>query len=91
MSREGLKLFRGRVGVGYETLALLNLKIILAWKINSLQNFVPCFVIKSRNLRDKTMANKLMYISNDITQNYPFLYITIVVETLSLMDQPNKF
>ena len=30
--------------------------------------------------RDKTMADKLMYISNDDTQNYPFSRLQLVVE-----------
>ena len=32
-------------------------------------------------LRDKTMADKLMYNSNKVTQNYPFCRLKLVVET----------
>ena len=32
-------------------------------------------------LRDKTMADKFMYIPNDDTQNYPFRRLQLVVET----------
>ena len=32
-------------------------------------------------LRDKTMADKLMYIFNDDTQNYPSYRLQLVVET----------
>ena len=39
--------------------------------------------------RDKTMANKLMYISID-TQNYPFCGLQLVLETLNVMNQPLK-
>ena len=31
---------------------------------------------------DKTMADKLIYILNDDTQNYPFCKLKLVVETL---------
>ena len=31
--------------------------------------------------RDKTMAGKLMYISNDVTQNYPFCRLKFGAET----------
>ena len=31
--------------------------------------------------RDKTIADKFMYIPNDDTQNYPFCRLQIVVET----------
>ena len=31
--------------------------------------------------RDKTMTDKLMYIPNDDTQNYPFCRLKLVVET----------
>ena len=31
---------------------------------------------------DKTMADKLMYIPNDVTQKYPFCRLQLVVETL---------
>ena len=44
--------------------------------------------------RDKTMAYKMMYIHNDDTQNYPYLYIIISglnVCTLNRMNQPIKF
>ena len=37
---------------------------------------------KSGILRDKTVAEKLMYIPNDDTQNYLFCRLQIVVETL---------
>ena len=37
------------------------------------------------------MTDKLMYIPNDYTQNYPFCRLKIVVETLNLMKQPIKF
>ena len=33
-------------------------------------------------LRDKTMADKLMYISNDDTQNYPFYRLQLVLKHL---------
>ena len=36
------------------------------------------------------MADKLMYIQNDDTQNYPFRRIKLVVETLNLINQPIK-
>ena len=36
---------------------------------------------QSKIYRDKTVANKLMYISNDDTQNYPFCRLKLVVET----------
>ena len=32
--------------------------------------------------RDKTMADKLMYLLNDDTQNYPFYRLQLVVETI---------
>ena len=32
-------------------------------------------------LMDKTMADKLMYIPNDYTQNYPFCRLQVVVKT----------
>ena len=32
-------------------------------------------------LRDKTMSNKLIYIPNDNTQNYPFCRLQLVVES----------
>ena len=41
-------------------------------------------------LRDKTMAQKLMYIPNDDTQNYPFYKLQFVFEafqTFTLMNQ----
>ena len=31
--------------------------------------------------RDKTMADKLIYIPNDAIQNYPFCKLKLVVET----------
>ena len=34
----------------------------------------------SRISKDKTMADKLMYIPNDDTQNYPFCRLKFVVE-----------
>ena len=33
------------------------------------------------DLKDKTMAEKLMYIPNDDTQNYPFYKLQFVVKT----------
>ena len=36
------------------------------------------------------MADKLMYILNDDTQNYPFDRFKLKVETLKLMSQPIK-
>ena len=30
--------------------------------------------------RDKTMADKLMYIPNDVTQNYPFCRLQLVID-----------
>ena len=33
------------------------------------------------------MADKLMYIPNDDTQNYPFCRLKLVVETLNLMNK----
>ena len=36
---------------------------------------------KSRDLRDKTMADKMMYIQNDDTQNYSLCRSQLVVET----------
>ena len=36
---------------------------------------------KTRDQRDKTMADKLMYILNDDKQNYPFWRLQLVVET----------
>ena len=35
----------------------------------------------SRDQRDKTMADKLMYIPNDFIQNCPFCRLQLVVET----------
>ena len=32
-------------------------------------------------IRDKTMADKLMYILNDDTQNYPFYRLQLMLET----------
>ena len=34
-----------------------------------------------RDQRDKTMADKVMYIPNDDTQNYPFCRSQLVVES----------
>ncbi len=34
--------------------------------------------------RDKTIADKLIYIPNDYTQNYPFCIFQLVVETFGL-------
>ena len=46
------------------------------WIIDSTRNFTATKVVKrdlkSRFKRDKTMADKLMYIFNDDTQNYRF-------------------
>ena len=36
------------------------------------------------------MADILMYISKDNTQNYPFYRLKLVVETLNLINQPIK-
>ena len=36
--------------------------------------------VKHRDLNVKIMANKLMYIPNDNTQNYPFCRLQLVVE-----------
>ena len=33
-------------------------------------------------LRDKTMADKLMYIPNDDTNNYPFCRLKLLVQSL---------
>ena len=41
--------------------------------------------------KDKTLAEKLMYIPNDDTQNYPFYKLQFVFEafeTFTLMNQP---
>ena len=35
-----------------------------------------------RDLKDKTMADKLMYISNNDKQNYPLCRLKLVVEKL---------
>ena len=34
-----------------------------------------------RDLREKTMADKLIYIPNNDAQNYPFCRLQLVVET----------
>ena len=39
------------------------------------------FIFLFRDLRDKTMADDLMYIPNDATQNYPFCRLQLVDET----------
>ena len=42
-------------------------------------------------LREKTMADKLIYIPNDDTQNYPLCRLQFVVETLATqLNLPNK-
>ena len=44
--------------------------------------------------RDKTMADKLMYITNGDTQNYPFCRLKLVVETFeysTLWNNQSKF
>ena len=41
-----------------------------------------------RNLREKTMADKLIYIPNEDTQNYPFCRLLLVVETQ--LNEPTK-
>ena len=54
---------------------------------------INCFplVLPSRINRDKTMADKLMYINNVDTQNYPFYRLKLVVQTFGhLMNQPMK-
>ncbi len=38
-------------------------------------------ITNNKDIRDKIMDNKLMYIPNDDTQNYPFCGVKIVVET----------
>ena len=41
-------------------------------------------------LRDKTMANKLMYISYDYSENYPFCRLQLWSKRLdTVMDQQN--
>ena len=43
--------------------------------------------------RDKTMANKLMHIPNNDSQNYPFCRLQLAIKTLGLsklMTQPIK-
>ena len=42
----------------------------------------------SRDLKGKSMANKLMYISNDDTPNYPVIKLELVVETFQTMKIP---
>ena len=37
--------------------------------------------LKAGILRDKTMADKFMYIPNDDTPNYPFCRLELVAET----------
>ena len=39
--------------------------------------------LQLRDQRDKTMADKLMYIPNDDSQNYPICKLKLVVETLN--------
>ena len=39
---------------------------------------------KAGTQRDKTLADKSMYIPNDDTQNYPFCTLKLVVETYEL-------
>ena len=41
------------------------------------------FTIKTGILRDKTIADKLMYIPSNDTQNYPFCRLQLVVETFN--------
>ena len=38
--------------------------------------------LKPRILKDKKMADKLMYIPNNDTQNYPYCRLKLVVETI---------
>ena len=47
---------------------------------------------KPGNYRDKTMADKLMYILNDDTQNNPLCRLQLVVETFRhyFMIKPTK-
>ena len=40
-----------------------------------------CLIERQGMCYDYTMANKLMYISNVNTQNYPFCRLQLVVET----------
>ena len=66
---------------------------VLIVRINKLNNvdkkhFLPGIY------RDKTMANKLMWISNDDTQKYPFCRLQFVVETFghsTLWTNQSKF
>ena len=45
---------------------------------------------KNYTLRDKTMANKLMYILNDDAQNYLFCRLLLVVEKLGQLYKPTN-
>ena len=50
----------------------------------SFDNQQMCTFLKPvliRDIWDETMADKLMYISNDDTQNYPFCRLQLAVET----------
>ena len=40
--------------------------------------------------KDKTMADKFIYIPNDDTQNYPFCTLKLVFETFDLIKQANQ-
>ena len=42
---------------------------------------ISLLVDHPRDLKDKTMGDKLMYILNVNTQNYPFFTLQLVVET----------
>ena len=39
--------------------------------------------------RDKTMVDKLMYIPNDVTENYPFFRSQLVVKTFGKFNKSN--
>ena len=58
----------------------------MQWLSKKLKNglFANCLVVtvKPRIGRDKTMADKLMYIPNDDKQNYPFCRLQLVVVML---------
>ena len=45
------------------------------------RKYINVIIFIDRISRDKTMINKLMYIPNDVTQNYPFCRLQLVVET----------
>ena len=41
-------------------------------------------------LRDKTIKDKLIYIPNDDTQNYPFYRLQLLVKTFGLNESTNQ-